>query len=107
VVAKALKAPLRRYTDKTIVDPTLLTRHLKKVRDQGFAVCVDELDPGVLSYACPIMVAGAGVLYSVGVVGLSRRIATFKERDVIAALSEVAQHIAARLVAEMKVFEAA
>jgi hypothetical protein len=53
------------------------------------------------------MVAGAGVLYSVGVVGLSRRIATFKERDVIAALNEVAQHIAERLVAEMKAFEVA
>lgn len=107
VIAKALKAPLRKYTKKTITDPSMLIRHLKKVRDQGFAVCADELDPGVLSFACPIALSGAGALYSVGLVGLSKRLARFKERDVVAALNETAESIAMRLAAELKVSSSA
>jgi len=83
--------PLHKFTDRTIIDPAKLRQNLEEVRAQGYAMCAEELDPGVLSYACPIHLTGAGVLYSIGIVALSRRLMTFEEADVIAALSNAAR----------------
>jgi len=105
VIARALAAPLHKFTDRTIIDPAKLRRNLAAVRAQGYAVCADELDPGVLSYACPIHLAGAGVLYSIGIVALSRRLMAFEEVDVIAALSNAAQLTSTRLQGELKFSE--
>ena len=57
----------------------------------------DELDPGVLSYAVPVHVEGAGVLYSVGAVGLSARLAQYTEAQLAGDLRAAAQSISARL----------
>jgi DNA-binding IclR family transcriptional regulator len=105
LLAKALVKPLQRFTDRTIVDPDKLRSDLAKVRAQGYAVCADELDPGVLSYACPIHLAGAGVLYSIGIVALSRRLMAFPEDEVIAELSNAARLISTRLQGELKFSE--
>lgn len=102
VIAKALAAPLVKYTERTVVDPAKLRHHLEEVRAQGYAVCADELDPGVLSYACPIHLSGAGVLYSIGIVALSRRLMAFEEAEVIAALSNAARLTSTRLRGELK-----
>jgi DNA-binding IclR family transcriptional regulator len=107
VLSKQLAAPLRKYTAKTIVDPARLRRDLEQVRTQGFAICADELDPGVLSYACPIQLTGVGVIYSVGIVALKRRLLEFDKREVIAALEGAARIISARLEAELKFAESA
>jgi hypothetical protein len=89
--------PLHKFTDRTIIDPAKLRQNLEEVRAQGYAMCAEELDPGVLSYACPIHLTGAGVLYSIGIVALSRRLMTFEEADVIAALSNAARLTSTRL----------
>lgn len=101
-VAKALAAPLHKYTERTVVDPAKLRRNLEEVRAQGYAVCADELDPGVLNYACPIHLPGAGVLYSIGIVALSRRLMAFGEADMIAALSNAAELTSICLRSELK-----
>jgi DNA-binding IclR family transcriptional regulator len=101
-INKQLVKPLRKYTDKTVVDRTQVRRDLEQVRTQGFAVCADELDPGVLSYACPIQLHDAGVLYSVGIVALKRRLMKFDKREVVDSLSSAARIISTRLEAELK-----
>jgi DNA-binding IclR family transcriptional regulator len=105
VLAKALATPLTRYTEKTIVDPAELRRSLDQVRRRGFAVCADELDPGVLSYACPIHLPEAGVLYSIGIVALKSRLMEYDRDEVVGALKQAADVIAARLKAELRVTE--
>ncbi len=67
------------------------------MRRKGYAVCANELDPGVLSYAVPVHVEGAGVLYSVGVVGLSARLARYTEAQLAGDLRAAAQSLSARL----------
>lgn len=101
-IAEHLAMPLRKYTEKTIVDPAQLRRDLEQVRVQGYAICADELDPGVLSYACPVHLPGVGVLHSVGIVALKRRLMRFDKRDVVAALEGASRLIAGRLDAEIK-----
>ncbi|HKO06979.1 MAG TPA: hypothetical protein VJ487_04620, partial [Alphaproteobacteria bacterium] len=59
------------------------------------------------SYACPIHLSGAGVLYSIGIVALSRRLMAFEEADVIAALSTAARLTSIRLRGELKFSDAA
>lgn len=33
---------------------------LAQIQRQGYAVCADELDPGILSYACPVHIEASG-----------------------------------------------
>ena len=105
VIAKQLALPLRKYTEKTVIDHAQLRRDLEQVRLQGFAVCADELDPGVLSYACPIRLPSTGVIYSVGIVALKRRLMKFDKREVTGALDNAARLISSRLEAELKFAE--
>ncbi len=74
-----------------------MQRDLADVRRKGYAICANELDPGVLSYAVPVRVQGAGVLYSVAVVGLSARLARFGEAQLAGDLRAAAQSLSARL----------
>ena len=97
LVSRALVRPRTRYTKNTRVAAAEVREDLAAVRRAGFAVCDNELDPGVLSYAVPVHLDGAGVLYSVGVVGLSARLGGVDEATVVEALQEAAASTAARL----------
>lgn len=97
LVERALERPRIRYTEDTRVDAADVRRDLETVRHKGYAVCANELDPGVLSYAAPVAVDGAGVLYSVGVVGLSARLARYTEAQLAGDLRAAARSISARL----------
>ncbi len=89
-----LAEPRARYTEKTRTGAAELRADLERVRASGFAVCDGELDPGVLSYACPVHLDGAGVLYAIGMVGLSQRLGRFAPEEVVAALQEAADAFA-------------
>jgi DNA-binding IclR family transcriptional regulator len=97
LIERALQRPRIRYTDDTRVDAAQVKRDLETVRHKGYAVCANELDPGVLSYAVPVNVAGAGVLYSVGLVGLSARLARYTEAQLARDLRVAARSISERL----------
>jgi len=45
---------LVRYTDKTLVDPDLLKADLTRIRERGYSVSDEDLDPGGCSVAAPI-----------------------------------------------------
>jgi DNA-binding IclR family transcriptional regulator len=49
---------LRPYTRHTIVRTSLLREHLEEVARRGYAVSNEELQPGVMGVAAPVMVAG-------------------------------------------------
>lgn len=93
-VARVLAEPRARFTEKTRSGEAELRADLERVRQSGFAVCDGELDPGVLSYACPVHLDGAGVLYAIGMVGLSQRLGRFAPEEVVAALQEAAASFA-------------
>jgi len=97
LIERALERPRSRYTENTRVDAAHVRHDLATVRREGYAVCANELDPGVLSYAVPVRVQGVGVVYSVGVVGLSARLARYTEAQLAGDLRAAAQSISARL----------
>jgi len=51
----------------------------------------------VLSYACPVHLEGAGVLYSIGLVGLSQRLGDHPQGEVVAALRGAAEALSKSL----------
>ena len=59
-------ASLERYTPQTICDPALLRTRLEDVRRRGFNVSIEELHPGMLAAAVPIVVDG-GVIGAITV----------------------------------------
>jgi IclR family acetate operon transcriptional repressor len=94
---KMLEVPRERYTASTVTEKAAVRADLEKVRRQGFAICVNELDPGVASYACPVPLEGVGVVYAVGLVGFEERVGRFESAEIVAALRDVADRLASRL----------
>lgn len=54
-------APLERHTPQTITDPVVLQARLAGVRSRGYDVSVEELHPGMVAAAVPILVDGEPV----------------------------------------------
>jgi IclR family acetate operon transcriptional repressor len=98
-----LKAPRERYTDATRVSAQAIRADFAEVRRRGYGICDNEMEPGVLSYACPVHLDGAGVVYSIGLVGVAVGLRQHDEADVVAALIHAAARFAARLRPEGEV----
>ena len=88
-LGRVLSRPLTAFTPKSTTTKKRVLAELARVRKTGYAACLDELDPGVSSYACPIHVAG-GVFHSVGLVGVSQRLDRVPTTAIVAALREAA-----------------
>jgi DNA-binding IclR family transcriptional regulator len=96
VVDRVLARPRVAFTPRSRTLKRQILSELRRVRETGYAECLDELDPGVSSYACPVHIRG-GVLYSVGVVGLSQRLGRVPTSELVAALREAAAELGERL----------
>lgn len=92
-VNEVLGTPRQKFTENTIVEEDEIRADLEKTTRQGYAICAEELDPGIYSYACPIHLSGAGVTYSVGLVGLSERLNRFEADEIVASLKDAADRI--------------
>lgn len=68
-----LSGDAERFTDATITGREDLLNELELTRRRGFALCAEEIDEGVVSIAVPVTIEPAGVMFSLGVVGPTRR----------------------------------
>jgi len=57
--AELPKGRLERRTARTITSRTALTAELALVRERGYAVTIEELEPGLVAVAAPVFVGGA------------------------------------------------
>ncbi len=96
-IKRILQHPRAAFTPKSRTKKNEILLELRQVRECGYAACLDELDPGVSSYACPIHVAGGGVFHSVGLVGVSQRLERMPVSEIVAALNQAAQELGVRL----------
>jgi len=69
------EGPLPRYTPKTITDPGLFDRELRRVRLRGYAVMRDELEEGLAAVAAPVLDEAGVCVASVAVSGPTFRLA--------------------------------
>jgi DNA-binding IclR family transcriptional regulator len=91
LVDEVLAKPHARYTARTKTTEHEIAAELATIRQQGFAVCDQELDPGVLSYACPVRIGSAGVVYALGVVGFADRLGNSSSDAIVSSLRSAAE----------------
>lgn len=96
-ISRKFAEPRTPFTPATKVDEDELRAELEQVRSQGYAICDNELDPGVLSFAVPVEVDGWGVMFSIGLLGLSERIQHLPHQEVLAKLSAASNTLSQRL----------
>ncbi|RQD78720.1 MAG: IclR family transcriptional regulator [Candidatus Syntrophonatronum acetioxidans] len=64
---------LPRFTDNTITEPDKLKEKLEKIRKQGYALDLEEMDEGVNCIAVPIMNHEGKVIAAISISGLASR----------------------------------
>ncbi|GAA4704610.1 IclR family transcriptional regulator [Nocardioides conyzicola] len=94
---KELLGTLSRYTPTTITKKGKLREELALVREQGYAVAVDELEEGLTAVAAPIRNAHGDVVASMSVSGPTFRLSEERVADVVALLVEAAAEVSHRL----------
>ena len=85
------------YTGTTITSRKGLRSELELVREQGYAVAVDELEIGLTALAAPIRNAHGDVIASVSVSGPSFRLDESRLEEVVPLLVEAAAEVSHRL----------
>jgi DNA-binding IclR family transcriptional regulator len=92
----ALRTPLPKRARRTISDPDEFRRLLPVVRNQGYAMSVDELEDGMSSVAVPVLSPHSSVLAAVGVAGPSARLTPGRLQTVSVSARSAASVLARR-----------
>lgn len=85
------------YTPSTITRKAELRRELERVREQGYAVAVDELEVGLTAVAAPVRNAHDDVVASISVSGPTFRLPPERLQQVADQLVAAAQEVSHRL----------
>lgn len=88
---------LAAYTDMTITRKGKLRTEIEQVREQGYAVAVDELEVGLTAAAAPIRNAHGDVIASISVSGPTFRLNESRIQEVVSLLVEAAAEVSHRL----------
>jgi DNA-binding IclR family transcriptional regulator len=88
---------LPRYTDQTVTTMSKLVAELAHVREQGYALAVDELETGLTAVAAPIRNAHGDVIASISVSGPSFRLTADRLDRAIPLLLAAALEVSHRL----------
>ncbi|MFC6285389.1 IclR family transcriptional regulator [Nocardioides sp. GCM10027113] len=97
---KDLDAVLKKlpvYTPATITRKAQLRLEIERVREQGYAVAVDELEVGLTAVAAPIRNVHGDVVASMSVSGPTFRLGPERVDDVVKLLVEAASEVSHRL----------
>ncbi len=93
----AVLSKLSAYTPVTITTKSKLRAELEQVREQGYALAVDELEVGLTAAAAPIRNVHGDVVASMSVSGPTFRITEDRIDEVVAKLVEAADEVSHRL----------
>jgi DNA-binding IclR family transcriptional regulator len=89
--------PLHRYTAATIVEPERFLADVRRVRERGYAVSVDELEEGLATVAVPVGPLGPDHVFSIGVSGPAFRLDRARRESALGSLRSAAAAIAAAI----------
>ncbi|MFZ5918449.1 MAG: IclR family transcriptional regulator [Chloroflexota bacterium] len=88
---------LPRFTDNTITDPAALEEALAQIRQDGYVVAEQDLEPGAHSIAAPIRDHGGRVVAALSVAGPSQRFSTQDIQRFVRLVCDAADQISQRL----------
>lgn len=93
----ALLGRMPAYTEHTITRRAELRAELARVRGQGYALAVDELEVGLTAVAAPVRNAHGDVVASISVSGPTFRLSGDRTETVVAQLTDAAVEVSHRL----------
>jgi DNA-binding IclR family transcriptional regulator len=88
---------LPRLCTNTITDPTLLRVELGQVRERGYALSLEETDPGAWGVAAPIQDWRGEVIGAVGIAGPTQRYDAARVQDYALLCRQAADKVSALL----------
>jgi DNA-binding IclR family transcriptional regulator len=88
---------LKKYTSRTITTRGRLREELDRVRAQGYAVAVDELEVGLTAIAAPIRNAHGDVIASLSVSGPTFRLGEPRVKELVPVVQDAAGEVSRRL----------
>jgi DNA-binding IclR family transcriptional regulator len=88
---------LTRYARRTIVTRVQLERELTRVKRNGYAFAVDELESGLVAMAAPIRNHLGFVAAAVSINGPASRLTPRRRRELVGRLCEAASRVSLRL----------
>ena len=88
---------LEQRTDRTITSRTALAAELASVRQRGYAVTVEELEPGLVAVAAPVFAAGGAVVAALSVSAPATRLDTAELPGVATKCSAAARSLSVLL----------
>jgi DNA-binding IclR family transcriptional regulator len=97
VLEALLGEPFAAPTPKAITDPAVLRRELARVRERGYAVSTEELEPGFVAVGVPVRSADGLVVAAISLGGPKGRLTPDEVAAYTRRLPAAAGRIAARL----------
>ncbi len=96
-LAPAGAGALTAYAPATITDPAVLRLEIERVRQDGFATAIDELEVGLAALAVPVRGASGEVVAALSITGPTVRMTPSRLRELCRALVEESDRLGARL----------
>ncbi len=96
-LAPAGASALTAYAPATITDPAVLRLEIERVRQDGFATAIDELEVGLAALAVPVRGASGEVVAALSITGPTVRMTPSRLRELCRALVEESDRLGARL----------
>ena len=94
---RLLASPMRKRTQKTVVDPKRLGQVLAQVRQRGFAIEDEESEPGIRVVAAPVRDATGAAVGAIGIAGPSQRLTLEAIEGFVPLLVTAAAAVSSRL----------
>jgi DNA-binding IclR family transcriptional regulator len=88
-----LARPLEAFTPRTIVDAEALRTELARVRKQGWAELVDELEDGLSALSAPVRSASGSLTGILGVSGPTFRLGKTRRRELVPLVRRTAAEV--------------
>ena len=89
---------LPRFTERTVTDPARLTEDLRRIRAQGYAFTIGELDPGVAAISTPVLDWRGEMVAAVSLGGPAPRFAEDRLPALLKEVRRAAEAISVRLL---------
>lgn len=73
-IQRVIDNGLQKYTPNTITTEAALREDLKTICERGYAISIEETDPGVSAIGCPIFNGLGKMIYGISIVGPTERL---------------------------------
>lgn len=99
---KVLSGHLQVFTDELLVQPDVIRRDLKAIRENGYALSRGEIDPGAAAMCVPLFTAAGHFLGGLNIAGPANRVPANLEPRLLRLMRNAAREISERFESQLQ-----